>query len=121
MGTEIAIFEDFKIRRQFDEKNQQWYFSVVVILQVLLQQSGVNEKLIEIEKKYAESLTIGVMNFPKIVKGTLIAQNYEIEKLKLENAKLRNLKKDEIIKIEEKYNKEKKELLEYWNKLRLSD
>lgn len=38
MESEIALFENFKIRRLFDEKNQRWYFSVVDILQVLLQQ-----------------------------------------------------------------------------------
>jgi DNA-damage-inducible protein D len=38
MKTEIAFFENFKIRRMFDENSQKWYFSVVDILQVLLQQ-----------------------------------------------------------------------------------
>jgi DNA-damage-inducible protein D len=34
----LAIFEDYKIRRHYDEKAETWYFSVVDILQVLLQQ-----------------------------------------------------------------------------------
>ena len=38
MNSEIALFEDFKIRRIFDEKKETWYFSVVDILQVLIQQ-----------------------------------------------------------------------------------
>ena len=38
MSAEIAIFEDFKIRRLYDENQEKWYFSVVDILQVLLQQ-----------------------------------------------------------------------------------
>jgi len=33
----IAIFEDYKIRRHYDEKNEVWYFSVIDILHVLLQ------------------------------------------------------------------------------------
>jgi hypothetical protein len=34
----IALFENFKIRRQFNENDQTWYFSVVDIIRVLLQQ-----------------------------------------------------------------------------------
>ena len=34
----LAIFENYKIRRHYDEQNETWYFSVVDILQVLLQQ-----------------------------------------------------------------------------------
>ena len=33
----IAIFEGYKIRRHYDEKNEVWYFSVIDILHVLLQ------------------------------------------------------------------------------------
>ncbi|MFQ5752696.1 MAG: hypothetical protein ACE5HI_11930 [bacterium] len=35
----IAIFEGYKIRRHYDEKNEVWYFSVIDILHVLLQNS----------------------------------------------------------------------------------
>ena len=38
MKNTLAIFEGYKIRRHFDEKTETWYFSVVDILQVLLQQ-----------------------------------------------------------------------------------
>jgi DNA-damage-inducible protein D len=34
----LAIFENYKIRRHYDEKTEIWYFSVVDILQVLIQQ-----------------------------------------------------------------------------------
>ncbi|MBM2837775.1 MAG: hypothetical protein HW415_400 [Deltaproteobacteria bacterium] len=34
----LAIFEDYKIRRVYDEKTETWYFSVVDIIQVLIQQ-----------------------------------------------------------------------------------
>ena len=34
----FAIFEDYKIRRFYDEKTETWYFSVVDIIQVLIQQ-----------------------------------------------------------------------------------
>jgi hypothetical protein len=38
MKTSPAIFENYKIRRGYDEKTGNWYFSVVDIIQVLLQQ-----------------------------------------------------------------------------------
>lgn len=34
----LAVFENHKIRRHYDEKMETWYFSVVDILQVLIQQ-----------------------------------------------------------------------------------
>ncbi|MFZ1976661.1 MAG: hypothetical protein WAV76_01790 [Bacteroidota bacterium] len=38
MADSLAIFEGYKIRRQYDEKSETWFFSVVDILQVLIQQ-----------------------------------------------------------------------------------
>ncbi|MDO8240528.1 MAG: Bro-N domain-containing protein [Candidatus Moranbacteria bacterium] len=35
----LAIFENFKIRRHYDEKTEVWYFSVVDIMQALIQQN----------------------------------------------------------------------------------
>jgi DNA-damage-inducible protein D len=37
-NTKIALFEDYKIRRLYDEKGEIWYFSVVDIVQALIQQ-----------------------------------------------------------------------------------
>lgn len=37
-GTRIAIFENFKIRRHYDEKNEIWYFSVIDIIAALTDQ-----------------------------------------------------------------------------------
>ena len=34
----LAVFENYKIRRHYDEQSETWYFSVVNILQVLIQQ-----------------------------------------------------------------------------------
>ncbi|HEX9079519.1 MAG TPA: BRO family protein [Desulfuromonadaceae bacterium] len=39
MNSKLAMFEDYKIRRVYDEKTETWYFSVVDIIQALLQQS----------------------------------------------------------------------------------
>lgn len=36
---ELTIFEDHNIRRHYDEKKEKWYFSIVDILQVLIQQN----------------------------------------------------------------------------------
>jgi hypothetical protein len=38
MKNNLAIFEDYKIRRQYDEKTETWYFSVVDIIRALIQQ-----------------------------------------------------------------------------------
>lgn len=38
MKNSLAIFENFKIRRQYDEKAEVWYFSVVDIIRALIQQ-----------------------------------------------------------------------------------
>jgi DNA-damage-inducible protein D len=38
MKSNLAIFEDYKIRRLYDEKTETWFFSVVDIIQVLIQQ-----------------------------------------------------------------------------------
>ncbi len=38
MNTTVAIFEDFKIRRHYDEPTETWFFSVVDIIQALTQQ-----------------------------------------------------------------------------------
>jgi DNA-damage-inducible protein D len=35
----LAVFENFKIRRSYDEKAETWYFSVVDIIAALIQQS----------------------------------------------------------------------------------
>ena len=38
MKSNLAIFEDYKIRRLYDETTETWFFSVVGILQILIQQ-----------------------------------------------------------------------------------
>lgn len=39
MKNELTIFEEFKIRRTYDEENETWYFSVIDIIQALTQQA----------------------------------------------------------------------------------
>ena len=38
MKNNLAVFEDYKIRRLYDEKTETWFFSMVDIIQVLIQQ-----------------------------------------------------------------------------------
>ena len=39
MKNDLTVFEDYKIRRLYDEETETWYFSVVDIIQVLTQQT----------------------------------------------------------------------------------
>ncbi len=39
MNKDLTIFENFEIRKHFDEKTQKWYFSVVDIVAILTEQS----------------------------------------------------------------------------------
>ena len=39
MDQNLTVFEDYKIRRMYDEATETWYFSVIDIVQVLIQQS----------------------------------------------------------------------------------
>ncbi len=41
--TDLTFFEEFKIRRHFDEKKQKWFFSVIDIVAVLIDQSNYNK------------------------------------------------------------------------------
>lgn len=38
MKSSLAVFEDYKIRRHYNEDTETWYFSVIDIIQVLIQQ-----------------------------------------------------------------------------------
>ena len=38
MSNDLALFEDYQIRRHYDEKTETWWFSVVDIIRVLTQQ-----------------------------------------------------------------------------------
>jgi len=64
MDTAIAVFERFKIRRIYDEEKNVWYFSVVDIIQALLDQDDFQKarkywnKLKErLKKEGSESVT----------------------------------------------------------------
>ncbi len=65
MNTNLAVFEGYHIRRVYDEKAGTWFFSVVDIIQVLIQQPNYQtarkywNKLKErLNKEGSESVTI---------------------------------------------------------------
>jgi DNA-damage-inducible protein D len=39
----LSIFENFKIRRQYDQKTETWYFSVIDIVAALTEQTDYNK------------------------------------------------------------------------------
>lgn len=39
MDPNLTVFEDYKIRRIYDEENETWFFSVIDIIQALTQQA----------------------------------------------------------------------------------
>ena len=51
MVNSLAIFEGYKIRRHYDEQTETWHFSVVDIIQVLIQQPDY-----QIARKYLNKL-----------------------------------------------------------------
>ena len=38
MKNSLAVFENYKIRRIYDENTEMWYFSIIDIIQILLGQ-----------------------------------------------------------------------------------
>jgi DNA-damage-inducible protein D len=38
MKNDLILFEDYKVRRLYDEETETWYFSVIDIVQILTQQ-----------------------------------------------------------------------------------
>jgi len=60
--NELAIFEDFKIRRHYDEKTETWFFSVVDIIAALLQQDDFQ----------------AARNYWKVLKNRLKAEGSEV-------------------------------------------
>ncbi|KKQ14231.1 MAG: hypothetical protein US30_C0003G0057 [Candidatus Moranbacteria bacterium GW2011_GWF2_36_839] len=41
--SSLVIFEDFRIRRHYDEKTETWYFSVIDIVAALIEQTEYNK------------------------------------------------------------------------------
>ncbi len=80
-----------------------------------------NKELIKVENQFNEGLTISVMNAPKTIKGTLLAQDFQITKLEYEMAKMKKETADEINKKKKKYEIAKALFGEYWKNLGYAD
>ncbi|OIO51869.1 hypothetical protein COT40_00190 [Candidatus Peregrinibacteria bacterium CG08_land_8_20_14_0_20_41_10] len=57
MQSSLAIFENFKIRRHYDEKTEIWYFSVIDIISALTEQTNY-----QIARKYWNKLAERLRN-----------------------------------------------------------
>lgn len=79
MINKLAIFEEYKIRRIYDEKKEIWYFSVVDIIQALLQQSD-----FQTARKYWNKLKERLNN-----EGSQTVTNCHQLKLPAEDGKMR--------------------------------
>jgi len=76
---DLTIFEDYNIRRHYDAKNEKWYFSVVDIIQVLIQQ-----KDFQAARKYWNKLKERLMS-----EGSQSVTNCHQLKMKAQDGKMR--------------------------------
>ena len=77
MDKTIAIFEEFKIRRIFDDETETWYFSIIDILQALLEQDDYQKA-----RKYWNKLKQRLKNRMKRT-GFLLEQIADSENLRI--------------------------------------
>ncbi len=62
----LAIFENFKIRRHYDEKKEEWYFSVIDIVAVLSESVNPTDYFKKLRKRdYELGIYVGT-NCPQI-------------------------------------------------------
>ncbi len=64
--NQLAIFENFKIRRHFDEKEEKWYFSVVDIVAALTDSINPTDYLKKLRKRDLEVGTYIGTNCPHV-------------------------------------------------------
>ncbi|OGT46012.1 MAG: antirepressor [Gammaproteobacteria bacterium RIFCSPHIGHO2_12_FULL_38_11] len=79
MQNDLAIFEDYQIRRVYDEKTEAWSFSVVDVVQVLTQQADY-----QIARKYWNKLKERLKN-----EGSELVTNCHQLKMTAEDGKSR--------------------------------
>lgn len=76
---ELAIFEDFKIRRHYDDKKEMWYFSVVDIVAALI-----NQKDFQLARNYWKVLKIHLKE-----EGSQVVTNCNRLKMIAQDGKMR--------------------------------
>jgi len=77
--SSLAIFETYRIRRHYDEKTETWYFTVVDIIQALIQQTNY-----QAARKYWNKLSQRLRE-----EGSEVVTNCHQLKLLAEDGKLR--------------------------------
>lgn len=75
----ITIFEDFKIRRHFDEEREKWYFSVIDIVAALTEQKEYQKS-----RKYWNKLKERLK-----IEGSQVVTNCHQLKMKAQDGKMR--------------------------------
>lgn len=136
MNTSLAIFENYKIRRHYDKKTETWYFSVVDIVSVLINQTDFSKsrkywnKLAErLRKEGSEAVTNchqlkmlaqdGKMRLTDVANVEIILRliqsipSKKVEPIKLWLAKVGYERMQEITDPEKALNRSR----EYWKKL----
>jgi hypothetical protein len=71
----LAIFENFRIRRHYDEKTETWYFSVIDIVQVLTESANPTDYLKKLRKRDAELAGYIGTNCPQVEMATESGKN----------------------------------------------
>jgi len=79
MGQNIAIFEDFKIRKHFNKKTETWYFSIIDIIAALTEQSDYKKA-----KTYWTTLKSRLKK-----EGSEVVTNCDHLKMKAQDGKMR--------------------------------
>ena len=62
----LAIFENFKIRRHYDEKTEAWYFSVVDVIKALTESNNPTDYLKKLRKRDLELANYIGTNCPQV-------------------------------------------------------
>ncbi|MBL0318454.1 MAG: hypothetical protein IPP74_04015 [Alphaproteobacteria bacterium] len=79
MAHDLALFEKFKVRRHFDEKQNKWYFSVIDIIAILIDRP---------DHKKAKSYWSTLKNRLK-AEGSEVVTNCDHLKMKAPDRKMR--------------------------------
>ena len=80
----LVIFEDFKIRRHYDEKTDTWYFSVIDIVAVLTESANPTDYLKKLRKRDIELGKYLGTNCPQVEMAT---ENGKVRKILAGNPK----------------------------------
>lgn len=75
----IAVFESKQIRRQYDEKTEVWYFSLVDIVEALTDSTNATDYLKKLRKRDTELNTYLGTNCPQVPMLTVANANILIK------------------------------------------